>query len=234
MQYPFINIHTHTERNIVEAHTNLRIFNIAQPQFPTLRTLPEQYISAGIHPWFLTAENAEKDLEILSENIDNQKLVAIGEAGLDRLKGADLALQIHVLNAQINLAHAANLPIIIHCVKAYNELIEVFRKYPPSVSTAKIVHGYNQNAHIHTLLLKHNFCLSLGAALIAESPNAVYALKNTPPNRLFLETDTADIHIEEVYKKAATLLDIDINYLKSIIYENVMTVFHRISELPVR
>ncbi len=102
---PFIDIHTHFRTNVPDT---IPVLNFTQKDdwsgFDTAFLSEKMYASVGLHPWFLTKENAESDLIKISKLLDNQCVIALGECGLDRLKGESLEFQTHIFEAQIHLA----------------------------------------------------------------------------------------------------------------------------------
>ena len=75
-----------------------------------------KYYSVGIHPWHVGDDWQEK-VERLKQVAQHYLVVAIGETGLDSLKGAPLDLQQQVMQEVINIAAATGKPLIIHCVR---------------------------------------------------------------------------------------------------------------------
>ena len=165
----------------------------------------------------------ESQLESLKVNSKAQNVLAIGECGLDRNVAIDLAKQIQVFEAQIVIAESVQKPLIIHCVRCFSELISIKKRHKPSIPM--IVHGYNNNLEILAQLLKNDFCISLGGALLRTNSNASKALDVIPNNRLFLETDDATICISSIYEAAAEQKGLPIEELKLLIYENFQTCF---------
>ena len=183
-----------------------------------------KWVTLGLHPWFLTDENVEKDFQKLTQLVDNQRVIAVGECGLDRLRGENLLFQMRVLEDHIRLAERVSKPVIIHCVKAFNELIAVQKKMKPTVPL--IVHGFNKNSNILSELLQNGFYISVGASILRGS-HFHKTLREIPLNRLFFETDDALVPISDVYEAAAQILEIEISDLKSTIYTNFKTVFNK-------
>ena len=222
---PFVDIHTHFKNNDADV---ISVLNISQQGF-IMQNTPPQYFSAGLHPWFLSKANFETDFNKLTQLIDNQSVIFLGECGLDRLKGEDLAFQTQVFEAQIRLAESKSKPVVIHCVKAFNEIIAIKKRLKPRVPL--IIHGFNQNRTILYNLIKNDFYISIGTLILKKESNAAQALHIIPLNRLFFETDNMDMSIKTVYEKAAEVMNIDLSDLKKIIFDN----FNRIltSESPV-
>ena len=211
---PFVDIHTHFKNNDADV---ISVLNITQQEY-LIPNIPPQYFSAGLHPWFLSKANFETDLNKLTQLIDNQSVIFLGECGLVRLKGEDLAFQTQVFEAQIRLAESFSKPVVIHCVKAFNEIIAIKKRLKPRVPL--IIHGYNQNKTILINLVMSDFYISFGKAIFKKESNAAQALQFIPLNRVFLETDNMDMSIKTVYEKAAEVLNMDLKDLKKIIFDN--------------
>ncbi|MBC7389046.1 MAG: TatD family hydrolase [Opitutaceae bacterium] len=184
--------------------------------------VPESgYFTAGIHPWFF--ENIEQQFAELKQISQHKKCIAIGECGLDKLKGADIKIQIEVFKNHLQLAETMSKPLIIHCVKAHNDLLEIKKK---SGSTMPwVVHGFNQNPTIALRLIDHGFYFSLGKSLLHTESNSCKVLNQIPPERLFLETDSADVTIEEVYKAASERLQLPLQQLVANLQDNFRILF---------
>ena len=186
--------------------------------------------SVGLHPWFLMKENFENDFKKISQFVDNQNIIAIGECGLDKLRGEDLAFQTKAFEAQIRLAESVSKPVLIHCVRAFNEVIAVQKRLNPTIPL--VIHGFNKNAQVLNELLRHGFFISIGAAILAkndagtEGSSFAKNLLNIPLDRLFFETDDAEnIAISPIYEAAAKILGKDVNALKSIVCANFERYF---------
>lgn len=224
---PFIDIHSHFKNNELDVISVLNITQqgkfIENTEGGITSTVngvgqADSYFSAGLHPWFLSKDNFETDFKKLSQLIDNQSVIFLGECGLDRLKGEDLGFQTPVFEAQIRLAESKSKPVVIHCVKAFNEIVSIKKRLKPSIPL--IIHGFNQNKTILNDLIKNNFYISIGAAILKKESNAAQALNLIPHNWLFFETDDMDISIKAVYEKAAEMLNMDLADLKKIVFDN--------------
>ncbi|MFY7913007.1 MAG: TatD family hydrolase [Emticicia sp.] len=220
-----INIHTHDP----EKQDNQQIiYNLIIPQtdedlesFPNEST-PNTWLSAGIHPWYINENNQKNQLEKLAKLAKYQDIKLIGECGLDRLKGSPLPLQEEVFIKQIRIAEEVKKPLIIHCVKCFNELISIKKIVRPKVPM--ILHGFNNNFHIAQAILERGFYVSLGTALLNENSNAAHLLPKIPLDKLFLETDDKETPIIEIYEKASFLLKIPIDKLIDTIFANYLEI----------
>ncbi|MBL7814701.1 MAG: TatD family hydrolase [Saprospiraceae bacterium] len=214
---PFVDIHTHLPK---VAQGVVSVQNFTQND---LYTEGGQNASVGLHPWFLTKENVEQDFKTLSKRAMQPNVVAIGECGLDRLRGESLAFQTQVFEQHIRLAEQVQKPVIIHCVRAFNEVVAVKRRMNPRVPL--LIHGFHKNETILQDLLRHGFYISVGAAILRGGHNAHDAFKHIPIDRLFLETDDADVPIERIYAAYATLTGIGLMDLKEHIYQRFASLF---------
>ena len=136
--------------------------------------------SVGIHPWWTL-----DDLEALWRGFEywanHPQVVAIGECGLDKLRGADVALQRMMFERQLLRADQLQKPVTIHCVKAFDLLLSVRKTMCPKVQWT--VHGFRGKPDLARQLLSAGFNLSYGTRYNAES----FAL--TPIERRYRETD---------------------------------------------
>jgi TatD DNase family protein len=215
----YINIHTHSIDYDADVFS---IKNIVLDEPFALEN--NQNYSVGLHPWYLEAEYKDQDLEEIVSFSNTPEIIAIGEIGLDRLTEIDFDLQMEMFERQLLLAENVKKPVIIHCVKAFSEIIAVKKRIRPRIDM--IVHGYNQNEQILVQLIKHNFYISLGEAILNPISNAAMLLPLIPLDRLFLETDDYDVSIKDIYKKASQILKIEETELMAIFNDNFERVFN--------
>jgi TatD DNase family protein len=213
---PFINIHTHAfaEPNILCIKNSAKNFN----SLPT-----SEFISIGIHPWYINEKSLNEEIDIIQKNARNKNVLAIGECGLDKLATTELSIQEHIFKAQLEIAAQVQKPLIVHCVKAFDSLVRI--KKEMNVHVPMIVHGFNNNEQIAKELIKNGFYLSFGKALLQENSNASKAIKLVPIDSIFLETDDADISIKSIFEAASKLLIIEEGLLVQHIYSNFKRVF---------
>ena len=211
----FINLHTHqflNQENILE------IVNQYPHEFD--ETIPNY--SIGIHPWKIESSRIEADLEIIENNLSNKNCLALGECGLDKRIEIPFDLQIEVFEKQVALAIKYQKPLILHCVGAFQELIEIKKRLKIEVSM--IVHGFSKNEQVAKQLLDNGFYLSFGKYLI-QNPDLENVFRMIPNDKFFLETDSSDYKIEQVYQLASKYKNIEIENLKEIINSNFNRIF---------
>lgn len=175
----------------------------------------ESFFSAGIHPKDI-GENLDENLDRIKEISLLPNCFAIGECGLDALVPAPEKIQEEVFLRHILWANEIRKPIIIHCVRRFPEVLR-FRKY---AETALVIHGFNKKKTVAEALLSEGFYLSFGNALLhALSLQEIF--REMPHDRFFLETDDADVDIEEIYQKAAEILKTSPENVLSQVQENL-------------
>jgi len=177
-----INIHQHY-RDDENLNSGIYSFDVNDNLAP-IETLDK--FSIGIHPWYAQYSSKDKDLSIVAKFAQKKNCVAIGECGLDRLRGDSFKFQLEIFKAQIGIANSANKPIIIHCVKAFPELISVKKEFKNS--TQWIVHGFNGNKQIANELVKHHISISFGVQLLI-SQKLQHIYQSLPTEYRYLETD---------------------------------------------
>lgn len=181
------------------------------------------YYSYGLHPWYINEMTYEDDLRKLEIKADEKRCIAIGECGLDKLSKVNFDLQQKVFEEEIRIANYYKKPLIIHCVKAFNELVNCLNLGNNEVPV--IIHGFNNNENIARVLLTHGCYFSFGKALLGYESNAAKALKNIGRKNFLLETDDSDISIKYIYRKAAEILGVDEEIVKQQVQSNFETLF---------
>ena len=218
MEPNFIDIHTHTTKsrdNLIQI-VNL---NLNQP-------CPEQsYYSYGIHPWALddVEFQAEKALQTLEEKLKLPQVLALGEAGLDKMHKASFERQIELFERQIELSETMQKPMILHDVRSHNEIIALRKKH--NAQQPWIVHGFSGTEQDIKQLIGQGIYLSVGESLLHPERKIHKSFKFIDLDYLFLETDMAETEIESIYEAAAKLLETDIVTLQKQIFTNFARLF---------
>ncbi len=148
--------------------------------------------SVGIHPW---TTDKPFDFELLETTAAHPSVVAIGETGIDRLRGADIDKQTQILRRHINLSERLQKPLILHVVKALDIILALRKECQPTMPW--IWHGFRGNATTAKQLTDKGFYLSFGERFNAEAAAAV------PAERLLLETDESPLTINEIAARIA-------------------------------
>lgn len=178
--------------------------------------------SFGVHPWKIG-----KDVNHILQEMDtisrNRRCIAIGECGLDKLIETDFELQQKIFCEQIQIANEVQKPLIIHCVKAFNELTACLKKMNNTVPV--IIHGFNNNKNIADDLLKEGYIISFGKALMQADSNASEVIKHVGRKNFFLETDDSSVPIRDIYKRCSVILGIEEVILQEQLKNNYQRIF---------
>ena len=178
--------------------------------------------SVGVHPWFLTKTNMEAQLNFVKRYGNEKSVVAIGEAGFDKLKGVLMELQIKVFEEQVRISETLKKPLIIHCVRGWDELLASYQKMNPQMPW--LIHGFRGKKELAHQLISKGMYLSIWYEF-ASKPESSELLRNIPYDKLFLETDGSGVNIRDIYKKAADDLYLSVDELKEKIAANYRRVF---------
>lgn len=211
----FINLHTH---NYTNAPDILELVN----QYPLEFDVAIPFYSVGIHPWKVNEQTLEEELTIIESKLPLENCLALGECGLDKRIEVPFDLQVSAFERQLMLAEKYRKPLVIHCVAAFQELIETKRRL--QISVPIIIHGFSKGEELARQLIDNGFYLSFGKYLL-RNPEFESVFKNIPEDRFFLETDTIEEGIREVYALAANYRKVDLDTLKTITDTNFHHVF---------
>jgi TatD DNase family protein len=205
------NFHTH---NINEENGIINCF-------PDAWLPANKLLSCGLHPWNYSVDfmSAITKIEKLATS---QKIIALGETGLDPKSPVDLSLQKEIFIQHLVLSDKFSLPLIIHCVKYYNDLISIIKKHKPT--QALILHGFNGKITIAKELLENGFYFSVSESILKNPEKARQFFALVPTDRLFLETDDADADISNIYNFVAGYHNVDLYQLVKIIEDNLKRI----------
>ena len=186
MILPCLDIHTH-DKSRIDAIINI---------YPNEQLIEGAYHSVGIHPWH-TVDIDSSTIEKLSTLAAHPQVVAIGETGLDALKGASIEKQIEIFKLHVSLSEKYQKPLIIHCVKCFNEIIELKKTLYSTMPW--IIHGFRGKPQLAQQLLNNGFYISLGEHF---NPQTVTII---PTNRLLFETDESTLDINTIIENIKKL-----------------------------
>lgn len=136
------------------------------------------HLARGVHPWWAH----EVDTARVLDGLVDVPLDAVGELGLDRLRG-DLAAQEASARLQLDFADARGLPVVLHCVRAHVRLLELL-----GPAHTGLVHAWTGSAELAVAFVRRGLHVSFGRALLA-SPRIAAAAGVVPDDRLLVESD---------------------------------------------
>lgn len=215
---PLVNIHTH--RRPLSA----REWLVRYAWLPERVNFPERpgyFASVGVHPWRAHLYTDAQIDERLMRHLVLDPVKAVGEIGLDRVNGPDFSVQKKVFERQWQLAERYRKPVIIHCVRAYADLLA----YAKDFTVPFILHDYSGNAQTTEQLLRFpDIRFSFGRLLHRDPEKAAERLRQIPTDRIFFETDTIPLPIASTYMMAAQYLHTEEETLIRQVWENFVQI----------
>ncbi|MFO8000884.1 MAG: TatD family hydrolase [Marinilabilia sp.] len=198
MQY--INFHTHLYPD--DLRSTKAIISCVAPE--PLPKCPENvWFSYGIHPWYLQGHDTSNLLKTVEINAKDPCVLAIGEAGLDKIKGPSFDLQEKIFCRQIDISEKTGKPLIIHSVKANHEILHLRKTLKPRQSW--ILHGFSGHPQEAEQLVSSGFLLSFGPKILFHDGKAEASFRQVPEGHFFLETDHSNKSIKALYEKGAAI-----------------------------
>lgn len=209
----YINIHKHN----IEHQNCLEIINILEKDAQKIIfEHPSLYFSVGIHPCSIN-QNISQRINLIEQLSQHKQVLAIGEIGLDKRSKTDINTQKEIFITQVQIAEKAQKPIIIHCVKAYQEILEIKTKLKPNIPF--IFHGFRGNQQLAKQILNQNCYISVGEKFNPETIQII------PVNKLFIETDESLKKIEDIYQHIAHIRETNSDELLEKITKNFKIIF---------
>ncbi len=209
------NKHTHNKHTLeTDKNDSKFILNVFPSDFEqAYDECPDNVFSCGIHPWY----SNENEINLLEKISLHESVVAIGEAGLDKLRGPSLSNQILIFKQQILFSEKLSKPMIIHCVKAWDILLSVHKDIKPK--SPWIIHGFRGNYSLANQLIQRGMYVSFGERFNIDT------IKSVPIDKMFCETDESNLPIEDIYNRISASLEISLQHFKIQIEQNIDCVF---------
>lgn len=166
--------------------------------------------SWGIHPW-------KADAVIMPSEMPQGDYLAVGECGLDRLCPVPMDVQYRVFAQQVAWSEQKSLPIILHCVKAFDQILALRSLLKTRQSW--IMHGFRGKPQQLHGLLSRGFYVSFGFQHNMDS------LKECPLESMLLETDADERPVRLLYEQVAQELSVPLSQLVHYQYQNYTRLF---------
>ena len=149
------------------------------------------YPALGLHPLFIAEHDADHLIQ-LQTMIEQYQPIAVGEIGLDfYIADHDKQAQISLLNAQLALAKQYGLPVLLHCRKAHDDMLNCLRQTQVSGGIAHAFNGSLQQAQHY---IKLGFSFGVGGVITQPKATRLHNLfAELPLSSLVLETDAPDM-----------------------------------------
>ena len=195
------------------------------------------YSAIGIHPLYVENQSIDDLYDIAL----NEKVVAIGEIGLDTTKD-NIELQKKYLIEQISIANSLNLPVIIHANNSNKLVIEIFERYIKPREGC-VFHCFQPDIDDLNYLIRNNYYISFAGRITYKNAKKSIEVANSVPNDLFLvETDSPYIspepvrnlvnqssNIKYIIEKLALIKDMSYLEIEEITTENTKRLFKKIN-----
>jgi TatD DNase family protein len=211
-----IDFHTHRKR---ENENIIEVISLHNDQADR----EYKYHTVGFHPWWTNDSLTVEQLQFITQKYQfDPDCLGIGECGLDNLKGLDIEKQEEIFYQQITLANQLEAPIIVHCVRAFDRVLRMKKKFG---QTPWVVHGFVRNKVLAFQAIDAGLYLSMAPHDRTTVP-FMETLKLAPLDRIFLETDSDDsINISERYRIFAALRNLTIEAIEEQLYHNFSKFF---------
>lgn len=211
----FIDIHTHNHES------QNSIFNVSLTNGDVVIPAGKVF-SVGIHPWHLTEDyvNLLPQLDLLA---NNPNCVAIGECGMDKMINTPEKLQIAAFINHAELAEKLKLPVLIHSVKYYYEILKI--RNDCNFTAPWIFHGFNQNIDIALKIVTSGCYISFGTSLENPSKKVKKCVEKIETKHIFFETDDSGENVDNIYKYYCKMKNIPPEELANKIINNLTECF---------
>ena len=234
------------EKEILDINNNSNLKNVinvslnsetAKESIIISNTNAKFYSAVGIHPLYIENQSINDLYDIAL----NEKVVAIGEIGLDTTKD-NIELQKKYLIEQISIANALNLPVIIHANNSNKLVIEIFERYIKPKEGC-VFHCFQPDMDDLDYLVKNNYYISFAGRITYKNAKKSLEVAKSVPNDLFLvETDSPYIspepvrnlvnqssNIKYIIEKLALIKDMSYLEIEEITTENTKRLFKKIN-----
>ena len=205
-----------------------------------LNQYPNMYGAIGIHPEAVLDYKME-DLKFIEDNLNNPKVVAIGEIGLDYHYGKETKeKQIELLELQLALAEKYNLPVIIHSRDATQDTIDILKKYKVNGT----IHSFSGSLEVANIYIKMGYLLGINGVVTFKNSNLKDTLKQIDVHNIILETDSPYLtpepfrgkqnnpsHVIDIAKFVSDVYGLSLEVLSDITNNNIKRMYKKIDLL---
>ena len=213
--------------NGCDRKTNEEILNL-------INKYKEMYGAIGIHPTEID-DIKDDDFDFIEKNVDKEKVVAIGEIGLDyHYEGFNKEKQQEIFRKQLQIAQNHHIPVIVHSRDATKDTIDILKEYKIS----GIIHSFSGSLETAKIYIKMGFLLGVNGVVTFKNCNLKDVLKNIDLKNIVLETDSPYLspvpfrgtknepkNVYVIAKFLSDLYKIDINDLANITNNNIKRIF---------
>lgn len=195
------------------------------------------YGAIGIHPEEVDNYSLN-DIKFIEKNLNNKKVVAIGEIGLDyHYSKENKEKQIKLFELQLDIANKYKVPVIIHSRDATEDTINILRKY----NIKGVIHSFSGSLETAKIYIKRGFLLGINGVVTFKNCNLKDILVNIGLNNIILETDSPYLtpvpyrgkqnnpsHILDIAKYISEIFNVSLEEVSKITTKNVLDLYNKI------
>lgn len=222
----YIDAHCHMSDNPTDITVGA-VYNAARPSdwrgiVSVLNGQGDIYGAVGVHPWYLSDLYPGWETEI-AELLTACPELLVGEIGLDK-HTPNMELQIQIFCNQLFLAHDMQRGVCLHCVGAWDKVLNIFKVFRNKLPPFILAHCYSGSPHdIKRLSDTYNMYFSYGPRNLQDTSR----LRATPLNKIVAETDGRTPNdVIAVVNRIALILNIAPEKMADIIYKNTIRMLH--------
>lgn len=192
------------------------------------------YGAIGIHPEYVDNYTLD-DINFIKDNLNNNKIIAIGEIGLDYYYTKEnKEEQKELFEIQLKLAEKYNLPVIVHSRDATLDTINTLKKYKVN----GFIHSFSGSLETAREYIKMGYLIGINGVITFKNANIKDVIKEIPLEYLVLETDSPYLtpvpyrgkqnnpsHIIDIAKFICELKNISLDELSKITNSNLKRIF---------
>lgn len=196
------------------------------------------YGAIGIHPEEVDNYSLD-DIKFIEKNLNNKKVVAIGEIGLDyHYSKENKEKQIKLFELQLDIANKYKVPVIIHSRDATEDTINILRKY----NIKGVIHSFSGSLETAKIYIKMGFLLGINGVVTFKNCNLKDILVNIGLNNIILETDSPYLtpvpyrgkqnnpsHILDIAKYISEIFNVSLEEVSKITTKNVLDLYNKIT-----
>lgn len=196
------------------------------------------YGAIGIHPEEVDNYSLN-DIKFIEDNLNNKKVVAIGEIGLDyHYSKENKEKQIKLFELQLDIANKYKVPVIIHSRDATEDTINILRKY----NIKGVIHSFSGSLETAKIYIKMGFLLGINGVVTFKNCNLKDILVNIGLNNIILETDSPYLtpvpyrgkqnnpsHILDIAKYISEIFNVSLEEVSKITTKNVLDLYNKIT-----
>lgn len=200
-----------------------------------INTNEYMYGAIGIHPENVNNYTLD-DLKFIENNLNNKKIIAIGEIGLDYYyDSSNQNAQIILFEKQLSLAEKYHLPVVIHSRNATMDMLNILKKY----KLKGVIHSFVGTMDEAQEFIKLGYFLGINGIITFKNSDLKNVIQNIPMEKIILETDAPylaphpyrgkknePMYIKVIAEYVANIKSISMHQLADITNKNIKELFN--------